>query len=75
MSAFPLLWMGKARHEQKRPANEPAKAEQDTGIPGLTEEQVLGELLGWNETNAVPNWAEWELRYKARDTVRRLTGG
>lgn len=38
--------MGKAAHEQKRPANDPAKSTDDSGIPGLTEEQAKVILKG-----------------------------
>jgi hypothetical protein len=38
---------------------------------GLTEEEVLAELVAWNETNAEPKWSLPELRHKARDAVHR----
>lgn len=38
---------------------------------GLSEEEVLGELLHWNETNANPKWDKKALEHKAKDAVRR----
>jgi hypothetical protein len=38
---------------------------------GLTEEEVLAELIAWNETNAEPKWSLSELRHKAHDAVYR----
>jgi hypothetical protein len=38
---------------------------------GLTEEQVLAELIVWNETNAFPKWDWKALQHKARDACNR----
>lgn len=42
---------------------------------GLTEEEVLGELIAWNQTNAIPPWDMKALEHKARDAIKRLMKG
>ena len=37
---------------------------------GLSEEQVLAELIAWNEDGcAVPKWSETELAHKAKSAI------
>lgn len=38
---------------------------------GLDVDQVLAELIGWNETNAIPKWDMMSLQHKAMDACKR----
>jgi hypothetical protein len=41
---------------------------------GLNFDEVLNELLVWNETNAAPAWSVEELQHKTRDALKKVRG-